>query len=65
MMPDMGGKPEAMAMPRHSGSAIKNTRNPDNKSLRQFSIRPGIPTLGNSREDEVDMIFLSSQGKPE
>jgi hypothetical protein len=46
MMPLIGGNPDAIAIPKHSGRAIKNTKNPANKSLRQFSIRPGRPVLG-------------------
>jgi hypothetical protein len=46
----MGGKPEAIAIPKQSGSAIKKTKNPDNKSLRQFSISPAIPILGTRIE---------------
>jgi hypothetical protein len=34
-------------MPRQSGNAIRNTRNPDRKSLRQFSFNPARPVLGN------------------
>jgi hypothetical protein len=46
----MGGKPEAIAIPKQSGSAIKKTRKPDNKSLRQFSISPATPVLGTGTE---------------
>jgi hypothetical protein len=34
-IPDTTGAPEAMAMPRHSGSATRNTTNPESKSGRK------------------------------
>jgi hypothetical protein len=34
-MPAIGGKPEAMEMPRHKGNAIKKTRNPETRSCFQ------------------------------
>ena len=46
--PAVGGKPDAMEMPKHSGRAIKNTKKPDNKSLRQFSFKPAMPVLGRA-----------------
>jgi hypothetical protein len=55
MIPDIGGKPDAMAMPRHKGKAIKKTRNPDSKSLRQCSTNPWIPVLGGQLGAEVGM----------
>ena len=40
IMPADGGKPDAIDMPRQSGSAIRNTKKPDSRSLRQFSFNP-------------------------
>jgi hypothetical protein len=48
IIPADGGKPEAIDIPRHSGNAIRKTRNPDSKSLRQFSFNPARPVLGNT-----------------
>jgi hypothetical protein len=31
IMPDNGGAPEASAIPKHKGSATKNTTNPDGR----------------------------------
>lgn len=43
-MPAIGGYPHANQMPRHSGSAIKNTRNPEIRScLRYFAKTAGRP----------------------
>jgi hypothetical protein len=50
-MPAEGGNPEAIDMPRHKGKAIRKTKNPDSKSVRQFSINPGMPVLGNTNWD--------------
>ena len=61
-IPAIGGKPDAIAIPRHRGKAIKKTRKPDNKSARQFSFRPGMPFLGNAR-DGFDIFSLDTQGK--
>jgi hypothetical protein len=55
IIPAMGGKPEAIAIPKQSGSAIKKTKNPDNKSLRQFSISPATPVLGTGTELSICM----------
>lgn len=49
-MPAMGGKPEAMAMPKHRGKAMRNTRKPDVRSDFQFSARPDKPVLGKLRD---------------
>jgi hypothetical protein len=35
IIPAEGGKPDAIEIPRQRGKAIKNTKKPDNKSLRQ------------------------------
>jgi hypothetical protein len=41
-------------MPKHSGKAIRKTRKPDGKSLRQFSFKPAKPDFGNpSRDDSL------------
>jgi hypothetical protein len=50
-MPADGGKPEATDIPRHRGKAIRNTRNPDCKSLRQFSFKPARPVWGIAERD--------------
>jgi hypothetical protein len=50
-MPAEGGNPDAIDMPRHNGNAIRKTKKPDNKSVRQFSINPGKPVLGNTDWD--------------
>jgi hypothetical protein len=47
-MPAEGGKPEAIEIPKHKGMAIKKTKNPANKSLRQLSFKPAKPILGNA-----------------
>jgi hypothetical protein len=56
MMPLIGGKPEAMAMPRHSGKAMRKTRKPEARSARQFSINPGRPVLGMAGVDAVAVM---------
>ena len=38
MIPDKGGAPEANAIPKHKGSATKNTTSPEGK----FSLIPPI-----------------------
>jgi hypothetical protein len=45
-MPADGGNPDAIETPRHKGKAIRNTRNPDCKSLRQLSFKPAKPVWG-------------------
>ncbi|SMG66464.1 hypothetical protein BMETH_603_0 [methanotrophic bacterial endosymbiont of Bathymodiolus sp.] len=45
-MPAEGGKPEPIAIPKDKGSAIRKTKKPACKSLRQFSFKPSIPSLG-------------------
>ena len=37
MIPENNGAPEAIAIPRHKGSAIKNTTNPEEKSNRNVA----------------------------
>jgi hypothetical protein len=59
----MGGNPDAIAMPKHSGRAIKNTKKPESRSLRQFSISPGSPDFGTMLEDELGMGFLKKLRK--
>jgi hypothetical protein len=63
IMPPIGGKPDAIAIPRHNGKAIRNTKKPDSKSLRQFSTKPGRPVLGKQRGDELDMDYLVQHRK--
>jgi hypothetical protein len=46
MMPAMGGNPEATEMPRHRGSAIKNTKKPADMSWRQFDFKSAGVALG-------------------
>jgi hypothetical protein len=46
MMPAMGGNPEATEMPRHRGSAIKNTKKPADMSWRQFVFKSAGLVLG-------------------
>lgn len=46
-MPAEGGKPDAIEIPKHKGIAIKKTKKPANKSLRQLSFKPAKPVLGN------------------
>jgi hypothetical protein len=55
-MPAEGGNPEAIEMPKHKGKAIKNTKKPDSKSLRQFSFKPAKPVLGNAEREELLII---------
>ena len=46
MIPAMGGMPEARAIPRLSGSAIRKTTKPATASVFQFWTRPGSPSFG-------------------
>lgn len=55
IMPADGGNPEAIEMPRHKGKAIRKTKKPESKSLRQFSFNPANPVFGNM-DDEVCRI---------
>ena len=50
-MPAMGGTPEAMEMPRQSGSAIRKTRNPEVKSLVKCRRRPRRSPTGAGPSD--------------
>jgi hypothetical protein len=45
-IPERGGKPVAIAIPRHSGNAIRKIRKPDNKSGFQFCFNASIPSVG-------------------
>jgi hypothetical protein len=47
IIPADGGKPEAIEMPRHKGKAIRKTKKPESRSLRQFSFNPASPVFGN------------------
>jgi hypothetical protein len=40
IIPEMGGKPDAVAMAKQSGKAIKETPNPANKSDFQTELKP-------------------------
>jgi hypothetical protein len=51
-MPASGGQPLAPEMPRHNGSAIKNTMNPDKKSCKRF----GDDRLASGVTDAWDII---------
>ena len=58
IIPADGGKPEATDIPRQSGKAIRKTRKPDVKSLRQFSCRPAMPVLGVAVGADLLIIAL-------
>lgn len=49
--PAIGGYPHASEMPRHSGRAIRKTRNPERISSRAYSKNPAIFPRGT--EDSV------------
>jgi hypothetical protein len=53
-MPATGGNPLAMDIPRHSGRAMRKTRNPERISDFQLARKPFIPPVGIC-ECEVDM----------
>jgi hypothetical protein len=57
-MPADGGNPDAIETPRHKGKAIRNTRNPDCKSLRQFSFKPARPVFGKVDRESLFIQFL-------
>ena len=46
--PIIGGKSDALAIPKLKGSANKNTINPDTASEEKFSLSPARPSFGNS-----------------
>ncbi len=48
MMPAIGGAPEANAMPRHSGSAMRKRMKPETTSYLAFSRSPGSQSLGGT-----------------
>ncbi len=58
IIPADGGNPEAMDTPKHNGKAIRKTRNPDCKSLRQFSFKPARPVWGIVEKDGLFIIVL-------
>jgi hypothetical protein len=58
IIPADGGKLEATDMPRHSGKAIRKTRNPDCKSVRQFSFKPARPVWGITDRDGLFIKVL-------
>jgi hypothetical protein len=47
--PPMGGKPDALAMPKHKGKAIRETKKPEIMSLRPYFFRAAKPSTGFSR----------------
>jgi hypothetical protein len=47
-IPAIGGVPEAKAIPKQRGRAIRNTKKPESTSLFQFWTNPAIPSLGTS-----------------
>jgi hypothetical protein len=44
--PIMGGKSEALAMPKLNGSANKKTTKPETASLLKFCLNPNQPSAG-------------------
>ena len=46
--PIIGGKSDALAIPKLKGSANKKTINPEAASEAKFSFNPAKPSLGNS-----------------
>ena len=57
--PMMGGKSDALAIPKLKGSANKKTINPEAASDAKFSFRPARPSLGNSILFFILIIELS------
>jgi hypothetical protein len=55
--PAKGGKPLAMAMPKHKGRAIKKTRNPEVASVIQCARSPAKPSFGK-RKDIVNKFEI-------
>ena len=55
--PMIGGKPEAPAMPKLNGNAIRETKKPDMASCCQLSFNPARPSLGVAI---VDCLFVFS-----
>lgn len=55
-----GGNPEAAEIPRDKGKAIRKTKNPDCKSLRQFSFNPTKPVLGGFIGDCLCTVITTS-----
>jgi hypothetical protein len=47
-----------METPRHKGRAIRKTRKPDSKSLRQFSFKPARPVFGIADRDGLFIKVL-------
>ena len=45
-IPDIGGTPDAMAIPNARGNATKDTLTAARRSLCQFSINPFMPFFG-------------------
>jgi hypothetical protein len=62
IMPADGGNPEAIDIPRHNGKAIRKTKKPDSKSLRQFCFNPARPILGNTGNEALVIQVLDYSG---
>ena len=45
-IPAIGGKPDAIAIPKLNGRAIKKTRKPEIRSFCQYFFKPAIPVSG-------------------
>ena len=52
IIPAIGGKPEAIAIPRLKGRAIKKTIKPEIRSSRQFVFSPAMPVAGRFGKEE-------------
>ena len=53
----MGGTPEAIAIPRHKGRAIRETEKPEMTSFRKCRFNPASPVEGNS----LNPMFMKSR----
>ncbi len=52
--PASGGTPEAMAIPKQSGNAIKETLNPEDRSSLKWAFNPAKPVFGIV---DLSMVF--------
>jgi hypothetical protein len=52
--PAIGGYPQASEIPRHSGRAIRKTRNPERISSRAYSKKPARLPRGTESFDSLD-----------
>jgi hypothetical protein len=59
IIPAMGGKPDATAIPRHKGKAIKKTKKPADKSVRQWLKKQLKPRVVSRLEAEVFFICFN------